>query len=57
MAKAQTKLEQLVTDADILATATHNFDAVRAWCDRMIRLEGGRIVADGPTAQVLEHVA
>jgi lipopolysaccharide transport system ATP-binding protein len=26
---------------------------VRKWCTRAIRLEGGRILADGPVAEVL----
>jgi lipopolysaccharide transport system ATP-binding protein len=54
MARAQERLERLVTDADILVLATHNTDIVRAWCTRAIRLEAGRIVADGPVAEVLD---
>jgi lipopolysaccharide transport system ATP-binding protein len=26
---------------------------VRTWCTRAIRLEGGRIVADGPVADII----
>ena len=53
MEKAQSRLERLVTDADILVIATHNLDVVRRWCARAIRLEAGRILADGPLDQVL----
>jgi len=53
MARAQQRLEALVQQAEILVLASHNMEAVRAWCTRAIRLEGGRIVADGPVEQVL----
>ncbi len=51
--QAQGKLEQLVAEADILVLATHNMAMARAWCDRAIRMEQGRIVADGPVAEVI----
>ena len=54
MAKARTRLERLVGEADILVLATHDMAIVRDWCTRAIRLEAGRIVADGPVAEVLE---
>ncbi|RAI60899.1 ABC transporter ATP-binding protein [Roseicella frigidaeris] len=54
MAKAREKLTRLVNDADILVLATHDMEVVREWCTRAIRLDAGRIVADGPVAEVLE---
>ncbi len=57
MARAQERLERLVSDADILVLATHNMEVVRDWCTRAIRLDAGRIVADGPVAAVLEEAA
>ena len=56
MARAQQRLEALVQKAEILVLASHNMTAVRAWCTRAIRLEGGRIVADGPVEQVLAEM-
>ncbi len=56
MARAQQRLEALVQKAEILVLASHNMAAVRAWCTRAIRLEGGRIVADGPVEQVLAEM-
>ena len=54
MAKAREKLTRLVNDADILVLATHDMEVVREWCTRAIRLDAGRIVADGPVAEVLQ---
>lgn len=53
MARATERLEALVRSAEILVIATHNMDVVQRWCTRAIRLEGGRIVADGPVEQVI----
>jgi|SRR4051812_21083401 lipopolysaccharide transport system ATP-binding protein len=51
--RAREKLTRLVEHADILVLATHDMDVVREWCTRAIRLEAGRIVADGPVEKVL----
>ncbi|HWX48257.1 MAG TPA: ABC transporter ATP-binding protein [Roseomonas sp.] len=53
MAKAEERLTRLVRDADILVLATHDMDIVRRWCTRAIRLDGGRIVADGPVEELV----
>jgi lipopolysaccharide transport system ATP-binding protein len=46
MAKAELRLEQLVTASEILVIATHDMNVVKRWCNRVIRLEAGRIVGD-----------
>lgn len=53
-ALAQTRLERLARDAEILVIATHSMATVRQWCTRVIRLSSGSIVADGPVDEVLE---
>ena len=53
LARAEARLGQLVRDAEILVMASHNMEIVRHWCTRAIRLEAGRIVADGPVEEVL----
>lgn len=54
MAKAEDRLTRLVSGVDILVIATHNLSIVRRWCTRAIILNDGRMVADGPIAEVLE---
>jgi lipopolysaccharide transport system ATP-binding protein len=53
MQKAEERLTRLVGGADILVLATHDMAVVRRWCTRVLRVEGGRIMADGPTEEVL----
>lgn len=53
MGKAEERLASLVQGADIMVIATHDFGIVRRWCTRAIRLNAGRIVADGPVEDVL----
>jgi len=53
MAKANERLARLVSDADVMVLATHDTAVVRRWCTRAIRLDAGRIVADGTVDEVL----
>lgn len=53
MARAEERLKQLVTGADILMLATHDMAVVRRWCTRAIRIEGGVILQDGTVEEVL----
>lgn len=53
MARAEERLKQLVTGADILLLATHDMAVVRRWCTRAIRIEGGVIIQDGTVDEVL----
>jgi lipopolysaccharide transport system ATP-binding protein len=53
MERAEQRLSTLVNGADILIIATHDFAVVRRWCTRAIRLNAGRIIADGPVHEVL----
>jgi lipopolysaccharide transport system ATP-binding protein len=54
MERAHARLAEMVGAADILVIATHDMAVVRRWCTRVIRLEGGRITADGPVEAVLD---
>jgi lipopolysaccharide transport system ATP-binding protein len=53
LARAEERLTRLVGQADILVIATHDMGVVRRWCTRVIRIDAGVIMADGPVAEVL----
>jgi lipopolysaccharide transport system ATP-binding protein len=55
MEKARQRLEDMVRAADILVLSTHADQVVREWCTRVIWLDKGRIVADGPAAEILDQ--
>ncbi|WP_424811505.1 ABC transporter ATP-binding protein [Roseococcus sp. YIM B11640] len=57
MQRAENRLAELVRGAEILVIATHDMPTARQWCTRAIRLEAGRIVADGPVEEVLGPAA
>jgi lipopolysaccharide transport system ATP-binding protein len=57
MEKARQRLEDMVRAADILVLSTHSNAIVREWCTRVLWLEKGRIVADGPAGEVLDRYA
>ncbi len=55
MERARTRLEEMVRGAEILVLSTHNTDALLDWCTRLIWMEQGRIVREGPTEDILSE--
>jgi lipopolysaccharide transport system ATP-binding protein len=55
LAKARERMESMVRGADILVLSSHLTSAVLQWCTRVIWMDHGRIVADGPADEVLER--
>jgi lipopolysaccharide transport system ATP-binding protein len=53
MDKARHRLEEMVRGADILVLSSHQTEIVRTWCTRVLWLDQGKVVADGPTEEVL----
>ncbi|MCQ8278232.1 ABC transporter ATP-binding protein [Acetobacteraceae bacterium KSS8] len=51
--KAHARLETVVRGAEILVLTSHMPDVLRQWCTRLIWLEAGRIVADGPVDDIM----
>lgn len=51
--KAHARLETVVRGAEILVLTSHMPDVLRQWCTRLIWLESGRIVADGPVEEIM----
>ena len=55
MEKARARLEDMVRGADILVLSSHAENVIRDWCTRVFWLDHGRVVEDGPPAEVLPH--
>jgi lipopolysaccharide transport system ATP-binding protein len=55
MGKARGRLETMVRGADILVLSSHAIPVVKEWCNRVLWLDQGAIVADGPTDDVLDR--
>ena len=53
MDKARHRLETMVQGADILVLSSHSADIILRWCNRVIWMEGGRILADGAPEEIL----
>lgn len=50
---ARRRMNELMERASIVVFASHSLDVLPTFCDRTILLRQGRIVADGPTAEVV----
>lgn len=53
MDKAKHRLETVVQGAEILVLSSHNTEIILRWCNRVIWMDTGRILADGPPKDVL----
>ncbi len=51
---ARQRMNQLMERASIVVFATHSLDALPKFCERTLLLRKGRIIADGPTADIVE---
>lgn len=54
LAKARTRLENMVRGADILVLSSHITSAIQQWCTRVLWLDHGRVRLDGATDEVVE---
>jgi len=52
---ARQRMNELMLRASIVVFASHSLDVLPTFCDRTILLKEGRIVADGPTADVVRR--
>ena len=55
--RAHARLETVVRGAEILVLTSHMPNVLRTWCTRLLWLEAGRVVADGPVDEILERYA
>lgn len=52
-AKCKQRIAGLLAGGATLILVSHSMAVIRAYCDRVIRLDHGRIAADGPTDKIL----
>jgi ABC-type polysaccharide/polyol phosphate transport system ATPase subunit len=52
--KCVTKIQALQAAGKTILFVSHDVKAVRKFCDRGVVLNGGQIIADGPTSEVME---
>jgi lipopolysaccharide transport system ATP-binding protein len=55
MEKARARLEDMVRGADILVLSSHAPTVIIDWCTRVLRLDRGHVVDDGPAREVTER--
>jgi ABC-type polysaccharide/polyol phosphate transport system ATPase subunit len=55
--RAATRVEALIGRSSIMVLASHSDELIRQMCSRAILLEHGRVVADGPTQDILDIYA
>jgi ABC-type polysaccharide/polyol phosphate transport system ATPase subunit len=53
--KAKQRLERLLSGDQTTILSSHSLDLVRSFCDRVIWLDHGKIIADGDTSSVLKE--
>jgi lipopolysaccharide transport system ATP-binding protein len=51
---ARTRMNHLMQRASIVVFASHSLDLLPSFCERTVLLRQGRVVADGPTREVIE---
>jgi len=52
-AKCEGRVNKLLAKGTTLILVSHNPADIRKYCTRVVKLDRGRVVADGPTAEVL----
>jgi lipopolysaccharide transport system ATP-binding protein len=53
MTKAKRRIEAMVRHADILILASHSAQTILEWCNRVLWLDAGAVVADGRPLDIL----
>ena len=53
--RATARLKDFIAKTGILVLASHNTSMLYQWCNRAVMLEHGKLVADGPVDQIVDH--
>ena len=51
--KCEERIDRLFTKGCTLFLVSHNLNDIRRYCDRVIKMAHGKILADGPAAEIL----
>lgn len=54
-ARSQERVDELVAHSGTVLLVSHSMSTIRSMCDRVLWLDHGTLLADGPTADVLEE--
>lgn len=55
MKRAKMRLNQLIDSASIIVLVSHSEDLIQEICNRVVWLEGGKVIADGDPAIILNN--
>jgi ABC-type polysaccharide/polyol phosphate transport system ATPase subunit len=55
MAKAKARMQELIDKANIMIMVSHDHLLVQSLCNRVLWLDHGALVADGPPGEVIER--
>lgn len=53
--KARERLISIVNRADIVVITTHSLPILQQWCKRIIWLQAGKVIGDGPTDEIIQR--
>jgi ABC-type polysaccharide/polyol phosphate transport system ATPase subunit len=53
--KAQKRMREMMANARLMVMVTHDLQSIKRMCNRVIWLEQGRVVAEGPAAQIADE--
>lgn len=54
-AKCAQKIQELLTSGTTIVLVSHQLDMIQSLCKRVILLQNGEVLKDGPTEQVIPH--
>lgn len=57
ISKAKTRMNEIISKAKILILVSHDESLIRSFCNRIIWLDHGRLVADGGVSEIMDKYA
>lgn len=53
--KARARMEDMINQAKIIVLVSHDMSSIQRICNRVIYLQNGRVIANGPAAETVQH--